>query len=198
MNFKPILFKTIKNKVLKVIFYLILAFFVLVLILIASLFWMYDPFNFRAPKDQKLISIFHAHHEAFEKIQQMAIEDSRHGLYFDGDIKEAKLEGAKIDETRLQEYKNLLSEIRPGLDWGIDGRNEVVRFLFAGGGGTISSDWVKGIEYVPNSFEINGVTYRQGWEGVVLTNLDNARTLPANIYLRPIESNWFLFYQRDE
>ncbi len=35
-------------------------------------------------------------------------------------------------------------------------------------------------------------------DGIPLTNLDNAGELPANCYMRPIESNWFIAYHRDE
>jgi hypothetical protein len=61
MNLKRILFKTTLG--------LILGFLGLILIFVTATFWMADPLNFRAPKDQKLIAIFHAHREAFEKIQ---------------------------------------------------------------------------------------------------------------------------------
>ncbi len=186
-----------KRTLLKVIIGFILASILVCLTLVAAVFWMADPFNFRAPKDEKLIAIFHAHREVFEKLQQMATEDAQHGLYLDAPYFD---EGSKFDKSRQQEYEKLISEIRPGLHVSIDGHEKGISFPFAWGGLlAIGSGWGKGIKYEPNSFEINGVTYRQGWIGDVLTNLDNARNLQAGTtYIRQIEPNWFLFYYRDE
>jgi hypothetical protein len=59
----------------------------------------------------------------------------------------------------------------------------------SGGLSAISSGWLKGIEYVPGSFEK---------KGVILQNLDGANTLSAGVYLRQIEPNWFIVYQRTD
>jgi hypothetical protein len=182
----------LKLTVFKVIFVSILLCFAVT----ATFFWMADPFNFKAPKDQKLLEIFNAHREVFEKLQQMATEDARNGRYLDAPYFDG---GSKFDKSRQQEYENIISEIRPGLHVAIDGHDKVVRFIFAGGGtSAIGPGWVKGIEYVPESFEIEGVTYSQGWQGIVSTNLDNARMLPANVYVRQIEPKWFIFYQKTD
>jgi hypothetical protein len=174
----------------------IVAFLALILLLVAGVFWMADPLNLRAPNDQKLIAIFQAHREAFKKLQQMATEDAQRGLYLDAPYFD---EGSKFNKSRQQEYEKLISEIRPGLHVSIDGREKGMSFTFAGGGLlAIGPGWGKGINYVPDSFEIDGVTYREGWAGVVLTNLDKARTLPTNVYIRQIEPNWFLFYYHDD
>jgi hypothetical protein len=88
------------------------------------------------------------------------------------------------------------------------GNDRVTSFTFADSGTAASGpEWVKGMEYVPGSYETNGVIYGsaeingtnyQQWQGVVSTNLDNAQTFPINVYLRPIETNWFIFCQRSE
>lgn len=222
MNLKRILFKTA--------FGLIFAFLGLILIFAAVVFWMADPLNLRAPKDQKLIAIFHAHREAFEKIQQMATEDAQYGWYFDSFFEGAELdekyrqeyekdpryawyfkspyfEGGKLKEARRKEYQDLISEISPSLTIGTD-YDSSMGFTFASGGIlAIGPGWSKGIAYVPKSWETNGAVYGiweengtnyQQWHGIVLTNLDNAQSLPANGYMREIEPNWFLFYQRDD
>jgi hypothetical protein len=142
------------------------------------------------PKDQELLTIFNAHREAFEKLQQMATEDAKNGRYFcEPYLEQAAFEGIKIDEARLHEYKTLIAEIHPGLDWSIDGHDNTVRFMFAGEGSAIGPSWVKGIEFVAGNYERHGL---------IQTNLDQASRLPANAYINPIETNWFLFYQRDE
>jgi hypothetical protein len=65
-----------------------------------------------------------------------------------------------------------------------------VRFIYAGGGlSAIGPGWGKGIEFVPDD-------YRR--KGSIAQNLDEARKLPPNVYLREIEPHWFIFYQRDD
>jgi hypothetical protein len=162
----------------------------------------YSAFGPGVSGDQGLITIFQNHRSAFTELQQMAAEDVSHGWYLG--ISDTN----KINESRLQKYKQLTLEIHPGLDVGMDGYGDGMRFIFAGGAtSTIGSEWVKGIEFVPGSHEANGAIYGneemngtnyQQWRGVISTNLNNAQTLPANVYLRPIESNWFIFYQRTD
>jgi len=197
MNLKAFLFK------------IVLPLIVVCLVLVAAFAFYLDrrwgrdsSFGLEVSKDGQLVAIFHAHRPVFEKLQQMAAEDVRHGWYLG--ISETN----KMNESRLQEYKQLASEIHAGLDVTMDGYGDGMRFIFAGGGtSAVGPGWVKGIEYVPESHETNGAIYgneemngtnNQQWQGVVSTNLDNAQTLPANVYLRPIESNWFIFYQRSD
>ena len=149
------------------------------------LFWLADPLNFRAPKDQKLIKVLQDHREAFEKLRSMAVEDSSSLSYFS----ESTLRKSKLSETRQKEYERLLSEIRPGLIETVDNDN-VVRFIFASGGLlSIGPGWLKGIEFIPGNFER---------EGIAASNLDKMRTAAPGVYLRAIDSNWFLLYQRDD
>jgi hypothetical protein len=200
---------SVKSPLFNVILGSILAcLFVCLAVAVAFLLWVhnrahYSSFGPGVSRDQDLIAIFHAHRPEFEKLQQMAAEDVGHGWYLG--ISETN----KINESRLQEYKQLTSEIRPGLDVTMDGYGDGMRFIFMGSGtSAVGPGWVKGIEYVPESqeangaiygsAEINGTNYQQQWQGVVSTNLDNAQTLPANVYLRPIESKWFIFYQRSD
>jgi hypothetical protein len=128
----------------------------------------------------------------------MATEDAQHGLYVDAAPNFG--EGSKFDESRQQEYKKLIFEIHSGIHVSIDGREKGISFIFAGGGLlAIGAGWEKGIKYEPDSFEVDGVNYTNGYIGVVSTNLDNAKTLnPGTTYIRPLESNWFIFYHRDE
>jgi hypothetical protein len=135
------------------------------------------------PKDQELISIFHAHRQAFEQLQKMATEDARRGHYLLGS------DPNKPDQPRRDEYTNLISQIRPGLQVAMTGPTGTVRFIFVGEGTAIGPGWVKGIEYVPGDYD---------QEGVLLPDLDKAASLPAHVYMREIEPKWFIFYQRDE
>ncbi len=135
------------------------------------------------PKDQELIATFYAQRHSFEQLQKMATEDARRGWYLLGS------DPNKPDQPRRGEYKNLISQIRPGLQVAMTGPTGTVRFIFAGEGTAIGPGWVKGIEYVPGDY---------GQEGVLLPDLDKAAILPARVYMREIEPRWLIFYQRDE
>jgi hypothetical protein len=146
----------------------------------AILFWLADPLYLKAPKDRQLITVFQGHRAAFEKLRQMAAEDSM------WNFSESHLD-ARLGDKRRQEYKSLLSEIRPGLSVGRG--YQTTRFIFAVGGlSAIGPEWVKGIEYVPGSIDR---------EGVVLENLDQLASLATGgVYLRQIEPNWFVIFQK--
>jgi hypothetical protein len=135
------------------------------------------------PSDQNLISAFRGHRQAFEKLQEMAAQDARRNWYLWAS------DPSKLDQSRRDGYKNLISEIRPDLQVAMNGTTGVVRFLFAGEGVAIGPGWVKGIEYVPSDYSR---------EGVLLPDLDKAASLPAHVYMREIEPRWLIFYQRDE
>jgi hypothetical protein len=169
----------LKSTLIKIAFGFVIACFALG----AAVFWMADPMNLRAPRDQKLVTSFHDHRTAFERLRQMATEDSEKGPYFS----ESFLDG-RLDEMRKREYRRLLFEIHPGLIATVN--YGTVRFCFAGGGlSAISPGWGKGIEYVPGDYER---------KGRVVENLDEANKLPPGVYLRKIEPNWFIFYQRTD
>jgi hypothetical protein len=146
------------------------------------LFWLADPLQLRSPRDMELIAIFREHRASFERLRQMATEDVRQVTY----ITEVDIEG-NISEARKQEYRRLLSEIYPKLRVSPD-YDASVRFVFAGGGlSAISSGWLKGIANVP------GNTRKYG---DVIQDLDGSRALPSGVYLRQIDSRWFLVYQQ--
>jgi hypothetical protein len=171
---------------------LVLALSSVGLAVVAIIFWMADPLNIRAPKDEKLIEIFNAHRHAFEEIQQMATEDAGRGLYLDAPYFS---EGSKFDKSRQQEYEKLISEIHPGLHVSIDGREKGMSFTFAWGGLlAIGPGWGKGISYEPSDF-----TDQNRYIGVISTNLDNTCALiTGTTYIRPLETNWFIFYDRTD
>lgn len=135
------------------------------------------------PRDQELIATFHAHRQAFEQLREMAAEDARRNWYLGAS------DLSTLDQSRQSEYKNLIFQIHPELQAAMNGTTGVVRFIFAGEGTAIGPDWIKGIEYVPGDYSR---------EGVLSPDLNNAASLPANVYMREIEPTWFIFYQRDE
>ncbi len=188
--FKTLPFKPALSKISLGLFKIVIGFVVICCAVYAFLLWLVDPFNLSAPADQKLIMIFHDHREAFEKLREMATEDSGQNLY----ITQSAIEG-NITEARKQEYKTLLSEIYPrGLHYpGVHQVHQVdaepdgwVRFVFAGGEFPISGGWLKGIDYQPGN---------RRRIGTIIQNLDKANTLPPDIYLREIEPNWYIVYQ---
>jgi hypothetical protein len=148
----------------------------------AILFWLADPLYLKAPKDRELITAFQDHRAAFEKLRHMAAEDSA------GYLSESHLD-ARIGDKRREEYKSLLTEIRPCRSVG--GDYQTTRFIFAGGGLlAIGPGWAKGIEYVLGSTD---------HVGPVLENLDQPASLAmGGVYLRKIEPNWFVFVQKTD
>jgi hypothetical protein len=139
------------------------------------------------PSDQTLISTFRGHRQAFRQIQEMATDDMRRGWYL------GTSSPNKLDQSRRNEYRSLISQIRPDLKVVTNGYTGVVRFIFAGEGSAVGPDWFKGIEYVPA--DVSGDVNR---EGILLPDLDKAAGLSANVYIRQIDPRWFIFYQRDE
>jgi hypothetical protein len=135
------------------------------------------------PSDQELTATFHAHRGTFKQLQEMAAEDARGNWYLGAS------DPSKLRQSRRDEYRKLVSEIRPELQVFLNGTTGVVRFIFAGEGVAIGPGWVKGIEYVPGDYS---------GEGVLLPDLNKAASLPAHVYIREIEPRWLIFYQRDE
>ena len=154
------------RSVLSVLLKMAIGFVALCGIIVALGFWALDPLNFRAPKDQELISLFHDHRTAFDRLSQMEAKGER---YISKDILNPK-------------FKDLLSELHhvPMVTEGYSGK---VTFVFAYG--SLGAWWSKGIIYIPGSYER---------DGIILQNLDAANKLPAQSYLRRIEPNWFIFY----
>jgi len=66
-----------------------------------------------------------------------------------------------------------------------------LRLGFSGShlGLAIGPGWIKGITRFTGS---------PSRHGQVVSSTDNASKLPANIYLRSIQEDWYIFYQRDE
>jgi hypothetical protein len=143
-------------------------------IIMALGFWQLDPLNFRSPKDQDLISLFHDHRTAFDRLSQMQTKGER---YISKDILNP-------------EFKDLLSELHP-VPMVTEDYGGKVLFIFSGGGLflAIGPGWSKGIIYIPGSYER---------DGIIMQNLDAANKLPAQSYLRKIEPNWFIFYHSSD
>lgn len=164
--------------VLSVLFKMALGIVALCCIIVALGFWALDPLNFRAPKDQDLISLFHDHRKAFDRLSQMVNQMVSKGIAY----------GTK-QNPEYPEYKELLSELHPVpmVSWNYGGK---VTFVFADGGlSAIGPGWSKGIIYIPGSYER---------DGIIMQNLDAANKLPAQSYLRRIEPNWFIYYYRSD
>ena len=138
--------------------------------------------EFRAPTDKKIISIFTESHAAFDRLRQMAIEDSLKERYFSKSHLDARLGSA-----RQQEYQLQFDKIQADVE--MTASDQSIRFIFASNGkSAIGPEDIKGIEYLRV-----GV----GREGILQDNLDNSASLPTgNVYLRKIEPSWFIFVQK--
>lgn len=157
---------------------------VLVLLVLGTLiFWMTHSVKSKFPLDQNLITLFTAKHDVFEKLRKMANEDWGKQATFS--ISDSS---GKLEKSRQQEYDDLLLQIGSGV---IETRdyNGTITFNLAGEGVAIGPTWSKGIVYVPESSEK---------EGIIVQNLDDVSKLAPGVYLRPIEPNWFIFYQQTD
>lgn len=135
------------------------------------------------PSDAMLLEEFRSHRSELERLRQMMTEDMRQR----GALSEADLSSVS-PESRRSEYRNLLS-IAPNLVVGVD-YNGTTRFIFGRSEGmAIGPGWAKGIEFVPEGARMIGTR---------VATLDESAKLSEGVYLREIEPQWFIFYQRDE
>lgn len=151
---------------------LILVVVVIFVVASALLFRMADPLYLKAPTDDELITNFQQHRAAFERLRDLVLKNR------------------ETRETNRKEFQSLKSEISSGLTVVSDLKS--VRFIFAGGGlSAIGPGWLKGIEYVP------GRVATVGREGDILKNLDQPASLAeGGVYLRLIEPNWFIVFEK--
>lgn len=168
----------VRTKLLKLILFL----GALLGVIAAILFWFADPFYLRAPRDSDLIDVFLTHRAAFEKLRQMAAEDPE--WY----ISKADDADPQMSMARKQEYKHHISEINSGLI--LIKSDNSVKFIYTGAGLlAIGPGWDKGVIYAPGGI--------QPEEGVIVGSLDHPAALKANeVYMRQIEPDWFIYFQR--
>jgi len=134
------------------------------------------------PKDSELVASFREHHEAFEALCAMALEDSERV----SDISVDTLRETSLEKHRKAQYRDLLEQIKRDMDIGIDDHERVL-FSYSGGGEflAINRTWGKGIAYYPSG----------PWKGnLVVKDLDHLGDRDG-IYLVPLEKNWYLIYQ---
>ena len=146
------------------------------------LLWMDDPLYLKAPSDDSLIQSFQSHQTEYERLREMAAEDSSKESYFTASHLDSRLDSARRDE-----YVNMLSNIQSGLI--LTYSPNMTRFIFAGGGlSAIGPSWLKGIEYLPG--HASGM-------GVEMQSLDKIYVLqPGVMYLRKIQPNWFVVVEK--
>ena len=148
--------------------------------------WFLNPLALCRPKDQELITIFHGHRDAFERLRTMAVEDSRVISY----VSQDSLKSSALSEARRNEYLRLLSGIRRDLTVGA-GSHQVTFHLAGGGVGlAIARSWVEGITYLSDGSEKGCV---------IVKSLDDLGVnVRDGVYLVPIERNWYLVFSQSE
>jgi hypothetical protein len=114
----------------------------------------------------------------------MAVQDSNIESYFSI----YNLDGA-LSNARKKDYRELISSIYPGLIITVDYDKSVRFILVSSGLSAISSGALKGVAFLTISPEK---------KGIFVHNLENAGSLPPGIYLKSIEGNWYLIYQRTD
>jgi hypothetical protein len=158
---------------------LIFAVGMLALALIGFFLWLYtSPFPLSVPKDRTLVDSFHAHRQTFETLKEMADKDT---FIASNNMSE------RLSVTRRSEYARLLSQIHSTMRMGFDAKGTLVSFAGGGVGLSIGPSWSKGIAYLP----------APSWVGQIVKNLDK-NPGHDDMYLVPIEGNWYIFYQRTD
>jgi hypothetical protein len=172
--------------------YLVLTAFAFVVVVVVMYF-----IPTRVPKDKELIASFHAHRGTFEQLHAMAVKDMQNGWYIHWLQEDwwclgrwwclASSKPSGMPASRWEDYKDLISQIRPKVDGVNIDYNGSMYFGFAGGRTGLAPEprWSKGIGYIPPGVK--------RWEAL-LPDLDGAHKLPANVYIREIEPNWFILY----
>jgi hypothetical protein len=151
----------------------------LVLGVIGLFLWQYtSPFPLRVPKDRTLVDSFDAHRQTFEMLKEMADKDTYIA---------SNSSSESLGITRRSEYARLLSQIHSNMRMGFDAKGTVFSFAEGGVGLSIGPSWSKGIAYLP----------APSWVGQVVKNLDK-NPGHDDMYLVPIEGNWYIFYQRTD
>jgi hypothetical protein len=141
--------------------------------------WQYtSPFPFSVPKDRTLVDSFHAHRQTFETLKKMADKDTSIA---------SNNTSESLGVARRFEYARLLSQIHSKMRMGFDATGTLFSFAAGGIGLSIGPSWSKGIAYLPAPSRV----------GQIVKNLDKN---PAHddMYLVPIEGNWYVFYQRTD
>ena len=152
----------------------------LALALVGFFVWQYtSPFPLNVPKDRTLVALFQAHRQTFQTLVEMADKD-------------ATIASSNTSESltvaRRSEYSRLLSQMDRSIKIGFG--PERIAFWCAGGGILLSigPTWGKGIAYL-TSVPSRG--------GQIVDNLDKD---PGHddVYLVPIEGDWYVIYQRTD
>lgn len=133
-------------------------------------------------KDAELIAAFKERRSDFEKLKQMATEDSGSIGY----ISEKTLKKSALSENRQNEYTTLLSRIHPGLTVGAGPQQVTFHFAQGGAALAIGRSWIKGITYLPGGAK--GCT--------IVKNLDELSLVADGVYVVPIEGDWYLIYSQ--
>jgi hypothetical protein len=158
---------------------LVFAAAMLAVALIGFFLWQYtSPFPLGLPKDRILVDSFHANRQTFETLKQMADEDTMIASNNTSD---------SLSVTRRSEYARLLSQIHAKMRMAFDAKGTIFSFAEGGVGLSIGPSWSKGIAYLP----------APSWVGQIVKNLDK-NPGHDDMYLVPIEGNWYIFYQRTD
>jgi hypothetical protein len=154
-----------------------------VCILMGTFFLIADHLYIRMPKDKTVLRDFETHMATFERMRQMAAEDSNLASEFAADDLNKDLKPERRDE-----YQGLFAQLPTGII--VTTHRGSVRFVLATRGLlSTGPECIKGIEYLPS--------VPAEW-GKLVDNLNDPGALAGrNVYLRPIQGKWFIFLQKE-
>jgi hypothetical protein len=138
----------------------------------------------KMPTDREILSVFKANYSAFDRLREMAIEDSSKEQFFS----KSHL-SEKLSDARRQEYLTQFERIK--VDVEVTANDQSIRFIFfSSGKSAIGPEQFKGLEYLRVAIEK---------EGVLKRSLDDLKSMPVGeVYLRRIDTNWFLVVQKTD
>jgi hypothetical protein len=144
----------------------------------------------RQPSDREITKIFEENRDVFEQLRLKALEDATNGdvLQIDShDSSDMNYTGqSDLSISHQCEYLRLLSAIKPSPVLLIIPDHYVEFELANGGLGPLGVDWSKGIRYIPDNPEK---------EGLILKDLDKAKKGDGDELLRQLDGHWFLYYK---
>ena len=148
----------------------------MLLCLVAVLWWTADPWFLSAPNDVDLRAEFMRKRSEFDGIRRMLTVDGitylRSGHH-----------NERIPNARQAEYDRLLRVVDEPI---VRSDGNVSKFIYASGGlFSIGPGWQKGIQYGSDGC------------GEMVASLDNPRNLDSGIpYCKKIEEEWFLMLEK--
>jgi len=137
------------------------------------------------PNEEKLSATFRAKRDIFDKLQSIAFQNESIAFR----IGKTDADSSGLSANQLRETRYLLSTIDPDAILIMNREEQILSFIFQGGGSQLPTgpQWSIGIEYIPKDVEKHG--------RIVNTFKDIDLNAEGFIYLLPLDTHWYCYYQ---